>query len=34
MLGPEMMFFNMDDGYPEAVIRSLRKGILRDEVYN
>ncbi len=33
MLGPEMMFFNMDDGYPEAIVRSLRKGLLRDETY-
>lgn len=34
MLGPEMMYFNVDDGYPEALVRSLRKGFLRDETYN
>jgi len=28
-----MMFFNVDDGYPEAMIRSLRKGILKDDLY-
>lgn len=33
MLGPEMMYFNVDDGYPEAIVRSLRKGFLRDEAY-
>jgi V-type H+-transporting ATPase subunit d len=33
MLGPEMMFFNVDDGYAEAICRSLRKGFLRDENY-
>jgi hypothetical protein len=33
MLGPEMMFFNVDDGYPEAIIRGLRKGFLKDETY-
>ncbi len=34
MLGPEMMYFNVDDGYAEAICRSLRKGFLRDENYN
>ncbi len=33
MLGPEMMFFNVDDGYAEAICRSLRKGFLKDENY-
>lgn len=33
MLGPEMMYFNVDDGYAEAMIRSLRKGILTEDVY-
>ena len=31
MLGLEMMSFGMDDGYAEAICRSLRKGFLRDE---
>lgn len=34
MLGLEMASFNMDDGFPEAICRSLRKGFLRDETYN
>lgn len=34
MLGLEAATFNMDDGYPEALIRSLRKGFLREEHYN
>lgn len=34
MFGLEMMSFNIDDGYPEAIIRSLRKGFLREETYN
>lgn len=34
MLGLEMVSFNADDGYPEAIIRSLRKGFLREETYN
>jgi V-type H+-transporting ATPase subunit d len=34
MLGLEAASFNMDDGYPEAIVRSLRKGFLRDEQYN
>lgn len=29
-----MIFFNVDDGYAEAIVRSLRKGFLRDEQYN
>lgn len=29
----EMMSFNVDDGYPEAIVRSLRKGFLREENY-
>eukprot|EP00347_Sterkiella_histriomuscorum_P019488 403341437 len=29
-----MISFNADDGYPEAIIRSLRKGFLREETYN
>jgi V-type H+-transporting ATPase subunit d len=33
MFGLEMMSFNIDDGYPEAIIRSLRKGFLREETY-
>lgn len=34
MLGLEMVSFNADDGYPEAIIRSLRKGFLKEETYN
>lgn len=33
MFGMSMMSFNIDDGFPEAICRSLRKGFLRDEVY-
>jgi V-type H+-transporting ATPase subunit d len=33
MLGLEMVSFNIDDGYPEAICRSLRKGFLKDENY-
>ena len=33
MLGLEMMSFGIDDSYPEAICRSLRKGFLRDETY-
>jgi V-type H+-transporting ATPase subunit d len=33
MLGLEMMSFGIDDGYVEAICRSLRKGLLRDETY-
>jgi len=31
MLGPEMAYYNVKDGYPEALVRSWRKGLLRDE---
>jgi hypothetical protein len=34
MFGMEMVSFNIDDGYPEAIVRSLRKGFLREETYN
>ena len=33
MLGLEMMSFGIDDGYVEAICRSLRKGFLKDENY-
>jgi len=33
MLGLEMTGFNVDDGFAEAIIRSLRKGFLKDETY-
>ena len=33
MLGIEMISFNMDDGYPEAIVRALRKGFLKEETY-
>lgn len=28
-----MISFNCDDGYPEAICRSLRKGFLKEETY-
>ena len=34
MFGMEMMTFNIDDGFPESIVRSLRKGFLKEEVYN
>jgi V-type H+-transporting ATPase subunit d len=34
MLGLEMISFNVDEGYAEAICRSLRKGFLREETYN
>jgi V-type H+-transporting ATPase subunit d len=33
MLGLEMTSFGVDDGYVEAICRSLRKGFLRDDQY-
>lgn len=33
MLGPEMCYYNIDDGYPEAICRSLRKGFLTEQHY-
>jgi V-type H+-transporting ATPase subunit d len=33
MFGLEMASQNIDDGYPEAIVRSLRKGFLREEQY-
>lgn len=32
-LGMEMCSFNLDDGYPEAICRALRKGFLKEENY-
>ena len=29
-----MMSFNMDSGYAEALVRSMRKGFLKEEHYN
>jgi len=34
MLGLEMTAFNVDDGFAESIIRSLRKGFLKEETYN
>jgi len=34
MLGLEAAYVNMDDGFVEAMIRSLRKGILDDNIYS
>ena len=28
-----MVNFNINDGFPEAIVRSLRKGFLKEEVY-
>lgn len=33
MLGLEMMTFSVDDGYAEAICRSLRKGFIKEEEY-
>ena len=33
MFGFEACSANIDDGYPEALLRSLRKGILDDSIY-
>ena len=33
MLGAEMAYGNMDDGYVEGLCRSLRKGFLGDNEY-
>lgn len=33
MMGMEAAYVNMDDGYVEAMLRTLRKGILTDETY-
>lgn len=30
----EMITQNIDDGYPEACVRALNKGFLREENYN
>lgn len=30
----EILGFNVDDGYPESIVRGLRKGFLKDETYN
>ena len=34
MFGFEMLTFNFDDAYPEANVRALSKGFLRQEDYN
>lgn len=33
MFGMEMCHYNIDDGYCDAVVRSLRKGILDEQTY-
>ena len=33
MLGLEMVTQNINDGYPEALLRSFRKGFLMDSEY-
>jgi hypothetical protein len=33
MLGFEALTANMDDGFVEAILRSLRKGFLDDNTY-
>lgn len=33
MMGLEMCSFGIDDGYAEAICRSLRKGFLKEENY-
>lgn len=34
MFGFEMATANIDEGYPEALLRSLRKGFLNENIYN
>jgi hypothetical protein len=34
MFGWELLNFNFHDGYPEATLRALQKGFLREEHYN
>jgi len=34
IFGMEMLYQNIDDGYPEAVCRALSKGLLREDQYN
>jgi vacuolar-type H+-ATPase subunit C/Vma6 len=34
MFGMEMNYFNIDDGYTEAVVRALSKSLLREEKYS
>jgi hypothetical protein len=34
MLGLEAAYVNMDDGFVEAMLRSLRKGFLDDNYYS
>ena len=34
MFGWEMITSNIDDGYPEAVVRALSKGFLTDQKYH
>jgi V-type H+-transporting ATPase subunit d len=29
----EILGFNIDDGYPEAIVRGLRKGFLKEDTY-
>ena len=31
MFGFEMVYANIDDGFPEAIVRALSKGFLREE---
>ena len=33
MFGLEMFNFNLHDGYPEACVRALSKGLLREKDY-
>ena len=34
MFGLEMNTFNIDDGYAEAIVRALSKGLLREKDYD
>ena len=34
MLGLEMNTFNFTDGYPEAIVRALSKGLLKHDDYD
>lgn len=34
MFGLEMSTFGFDDAFPEAIVRSFRKGFLHDDTYH
>ncbi len=34
LLMSDLIFFNVDDGYAESLLRGLRKGFLTENTYN